>query len=59
MDIRYMLLKAKHRFNEVHTLKSVEAPADRGGKTKCKLNGELALFIIGSDDIWRVIAEFL
>ena len=57
--IRYLLIKVKHRFNVVHELIPTEAPADRGGTTKCELNGELALFIIGSDDIWRVIAEFL
>ena len=55
----FTFLLVKSRFNETHKKISVKAPANRTGGTKQDLNGELALFIIGSDDMWRVIAEFL
>ena len=56
---QYTLLLIKSRFNETHRKISVKKPDNTEGGTKQALNGELALFVIGSDDMWRVIAEFL
>ena len=59
LALQYTILLAKGRFNETYRLMSASPPSNRSGTTKESLNGELALFIIGSDDMWRAVAEFL
>ena len=63
IESKYNLLLAKSRFNKTYINTFVPVPDGRKGGTTLKrgteLNGELAFFIIGSDDMWRVIAEFL
>ena len=59
INLRIAVQFCRSILNDIYIHQAVPIPTNRGGTIHDELNSELAYFMLQSDDVWRVILEFI